>query len=613
MDDQYKKQPNPSSPILPDGTQPVELGSGKIVSWIGEGGMAVIYEIWNKELGIARAVKLLRSGTDTEALRRFRTEMSVTAQFSHPNIVQIHTVGEWHGIPYIEMERIPGESLHEVMEKRGAFPLEACTAIGTMLCKALDFMHNNTYVSEGKTYPGILHRDLKPHNIMIETSGNVKLADFGTATPTNVSLNTVDGSFIGSLLYVAPEQLFGGHGDERSDLFSIGCILYEMIVGRKVFPERKMGKLLASRGKNRYDHLGSFNMRIPKSLIKLIEKCLLKDGSKRMPSAKIVMNELEKIHKRISKHTPKEAVKKFLESENDKRSEPSKYDLSALQGFSIIAMIFIFILITGQFFLSQRQKESLIAETASEVKPESQIKPHEDNTTVNRVAIDSLQKKLLIKTMRRQYKKNKQVIRSIQPQPYQKWPVLVLGTRPPDSKRLIKSLQREHDTRDMFMILSGELHKHNYIRAWQSYSALATLQKAGRMNSFSAPKVTLSGYRRQLNNFFRNNDVAEGEFYLVKARLYYQEHDYATAYSLLSKAIALTSGFDAPPATRRTVIFYKALAAAKLYNEGKTASRKEQVTNSWEAVKTTFASVSDRRYVLAVETAMKNISEDEQK
>ena len=114
-------------PLLPDGTQPLPLGSGTIVSLLGKGGMAVVYRIWNKELGVHRAVKLLRNASDPENLRRFRTEISVTAQLRHPNIVVIHTTGEWQGVPFVEMEEIDGETLDQLLHSWGALPVPVAT------------------------------------------------------------------------------------------------------------------------------------------------------------------------------------------------------------------------------------------------------------------------------------------------------------------------------------------------------------------------------------------------------------------------------------------------------------------------------------------------------
>ncbi|MBD3314592.1 MAG: protein kinase, partial [Chitinivibrionales bacterium] len=215
--------------MLPDGTEPVPMGSGVVQSILGEGGVAIVYDVWNEQLGVRRAVKVLKPSHTPDALDRFHTEMKIMAQLRHPNIVEIHAVGKWNNLPYIEMDRIDGFKLEDVIRERGALPLQACTAVGVIIARALDYTHNSTLAVGDKTYKGILHRDLKPANILIAKNGEVKLTDFGIARPAEISLHTMEGILVGSLQYIAPEQLDGRQYDARADVYSFGCVLYEMI------------------------------------------------------------------------------------------------------------------------------------------------------------------------------------------------------------------------------------------------------------------------------------------------------------------------------------------------------------------------------------------------
>ena len=153
--------------ILPDGSKPVELGSGAVTALLGIGGMANVYEIWNNHLEMKRAVKLLHPNYSQDSKERFETEIKITAKLDHPNIVEIHAVGEWNGLPYIEMEKIEGVTLEKLVSDRGGLPFEVCTAIGIMVCRALRYAHSHEYALYGETYHGIIHRDLKPNNIMV--------------------------------------------------------------------------------------------------------------------------------------------------------------------------------------------------------------------------------------------------------------------------------------------------------------------------------------------------------------------------------------------------------------------------------------------------------------
>jgi hypothetical protein len=125
--------------ILPDGTKPLPLGSGTINSILGIGGMSNVYEIWNAHLEVKRAVKLLHPNYTTDSKQRFETEIKITAKLDHPNIVEIHAVGEWNGLPFIEMEKIDGVTLEKLITDRGGLPMEVCTSIGLLVGRALRY------------------------------------------------------------------------------------------------------------------------------------------------------------------------------------------------------------------------------------------------------------------------------------------------------------------------------------------------------------------------------------------------------------------------------------------------------------------------------------------
>ena len=193
--------------ILPDGTKQVPMGSGIITGILGEGGMSIIYEIWNEQLGVKRAVKLLRPNSSQENKERFEKEMKVTAQLDHPNIIDIHAVGDWNNLPYIEMEMVSGISLEELIRRQGALPLLVCTSIGIIVCRALDYTHHHQYKINEETFTGLLHGDLKPGNILFSREGVIRLTDFGVATPTEVSKSSSNGKVMGSMQYLSPEQI----------------------------------------------------------------------------------------------------------------------------------------------------------------------------------------------------------------------------------------------------------------------------------------------------------------------------------------------------------------------------------------------------------------------
>ena len=175
---------------LPSGNEPIPLGSGAIVGLLGSGGMARVYKIWNEKLEVFRAVKILLPNQQGDLRNRFETEAKITAKLHHPNIVEIYNVGDWQGLPYLEMEIIDGLSLESIISKTGKLPSSVCSSIAIFTARALGYAHGQQFLIYGKNYHGIVHRDLKPANIMVSSQGALKLMDFGIARPTEASPKT---------------------------------------------------------------------------------------------------------------------------------------------------------------------------------------------------------------------------------------------------------------------------------------------------------------------------------------------------------------------------------------------------------------------------------------
>lgn len=190
---------------------------------IGSGGMAVVYRALCHRLNRFVAVKILKDeySQDAEFRRRFYAESQAVAMLSHPNIVSVYDVSHTEGIDYIVMELIDGITLKQYLEQKGKLNWREALHFATQICKALEHAHSR----------GIIHRDIKPHNIMILKDGSVKVADFGIARVTSAQ-NTLTREALGSVHYISPEQAKGGRVDCRSDLYSLGVVLYEMLTGR---------------------------------------------------------------------------------------------------------------------------------------------------------------------------------------------------------------------------------------------------------------------------------------------------------------------------------------------------------------------------------------------
>ncbi|MDD5676079.1 MAG: serine/threonine-protein kinase, partial [Chitinivibrionales bacterium] len=303
------------TPAAPDGLPPVDqnmvLGSGTVVSILGTGGMARVYKIWNDKLEMHRAVKILLPNQHGDLAHRFETESKITAKLHHPNIVEIYTVGEWKGLPYLEMEYIDGESLEAVIGRYGRLPEAVCCAIGIFISRALAYAHSQSFLLYGKNYHGVIHRDLKPANIMVSAKGGVRLMDFGIARPTETSLHTVDGNIVGTMQYLSPEQLDGSAIDGRTDIYTLGAILYEIITGTKTFPQTTITNLMKKKALNEYRRFNEFDFTVMPALGKIAQKCLQQNPSDRYQVAADLEKDLTELYGSLTNETPEQTMQRF--------------------------------------------------------------------------------------------------------------------------------------------------------------------------------------------------------------------------------------------------------------------------------------------------------------
>jgi serine/threonine-protein kinase len=249
----------------------------RIVEKIGRGGMGVVYKAIDLELDRVVALKMIRRelGRDPRMVEQFKREIILAREISHENVIRIHDLGEADGVKYISMKYIEGTSLRDLLTATGRLTLEKAVSIGKQVCSALAAAHRK----------GVIHRDLKPQNIMIDRDGDVQVMDFGIARSLQAKEVTEAGHIVGTPHYMSPEQAQGRTGDERSDVYSLGCILYEMATGHRPFEADTLEGLIHHHIEENPRAPSELNPGIPLDLEALILKALEKDPMRRFQSA----------------------------------------------------------------------------------------------------------------------------------------------------------------------------------------------------------------------------------------------------------------------------------------------------------------------------------------
>ncbi len=263
-------------------------GRYEILEEIGRGGMAVVYRARCHRLNRYVAVKILKEelSRDEDFRRRFYAESQAVAMLSHPNIVAVYDVNHSNDIDYIVMELIDGLTLKQYMQQRGALSWREALHFATQIAKALEHAHSR----------GIIHRDIKPHNIMILKDGSVKVADFGIAR-LNSSQNTLTREALGSVHYISPEQAKGAQVDARSDLYSLGVVMYEMLTGKPPYDGESPVAIAIQHINATPVPPRQLNPAIPLGLQQITLHAMCSDLSARYASATAMIEDLEALRK----------------------------------------------------------------------------------------------------------------------------------------------------------------------------------------------------------------------------------------------------------------------------------------------------------------------------
>src|SRR5438128_2274757 len=270
-------------PILQPGTV---LGQRyMIMQLLGEGGMGAVYKAKDRELNRMVALKVIRPdlARNESIIQRFKQELILAHQVTHKNVIRIYDLGEAEGLKFITMEYIEGEDLRALIQEKKKLQPEEAVEIMQQVCRALEAAHA----------VGVIHRDLKPQNIMRDASGRILVMDFGLARTVEGDGMTQTGAMVGTMEYMSPEQALAKDLDQRSDLFAAGLIFYELLTRQVPFRAESALASLIKRTQERAIPISDHDQTIPRPLSNIVSKCLERDPNARYQSSSEMLRDLD--------------------------------------------------------------------------------------------------------------------------------------------------------------------------------------------------------------------------------------------------------------------------------------------------------------------------------
>jgi TonB family protein len=260
----------------------------EVIEQLGRGGMGTVYRVYDQKIQEDVAIKILKSELAGEegTITRFRNELRLARKITNKNICKMYDLNDYQGLQFITMEYIAGEDLKSFIRRSGRVSIGKAISIAKQMCEGLHEAHDL----------GVIHRDLKPSNIMIDSQGNTKIMDFGIARSTEAKGITEAGVIIGTPEYMSPEQVEGADVDPRSDIYSLGAILYELVTGRPPFEGKTPMSVAFKHKTSKPQEPRELNTQVPEELNRLILKCLEKDREKRHQNVDRLLEDLKELH-----------------------------------------------------------------------------------------------------------------------------------------------------------------------------------------------------------------------------------------------------------------------------------------------------------------------------
>lgn len=326
----------------------------EILSLIGQGGMADVYKARDTILNRVVAIKVLRAklSDDAMALVRFQREASAASRLSHPNVVDIYDVGEYEGMHYIVMEFIRGRTLKELIAQRGALDVDEAIGVMKQLVSAINHAHEHK----------IIHRDIKPQNVLVKDDGTIKITDFGIAVANGSVQLTYNNTVMGSAHYLAPETTQGKEPNEQVDIYSLGIVFYELLTGHVPFTGKTPTEIAIKHLRKPIPYVRDFNPNIPQSVENIVLKATAKNLEDRYVSCKEILYDLihclDPEYKNMSRIrvdvTPSKDLMKcedghieFVDESDKEDKKPRNWIAALMISAAIIISIIVLVLIAS--------------------------------------------------------------------------------------------------------------------------------------------------------------------------------------------------------------------------------------------------------------------------
>lgn len=317
-----------------------EVGRYQVVARLGEGAMATVYKAYDPSIARPLVIKFLHAELclDTEYRTRFLREARAAGALSHPNIVTVYDVGEIESRPYMAMEWLDRGPLSDELQPGVGWPIADVISVGIQVAEALDYAHQH----------GIVHRDIKPSNLLRLADGRVKVADFGIAHMEDLDMGerTRMGTVLGTPHYMSPEQATGDKIDGRSDLFSLGVVLYQLLSGQRPFEAENMLALVMRIARNDPEPLAKLRPEAPPALRRIIERCLRKPAAERWSSGGELAAALRKLQSELA-------------AEADRRGQTRRVPLKLRLALLMAALVAASMAVTSVFVI-QRQYQIML-------------------------------------------------------------------------------------------------------------------------------------------------------------------------------------------------------------------------------------------------------------